>query len=141
MRFIFLDSRHNLSHWLTVVFIKIIFFLIILPLSLYLVAIGFLLSGTTIRPYLPFLWFAKIAFYSAQLPYLQLSKQFFISQLNHWYKDAPVWWTIVVGIPLILMGISLFLINFFNLYYSIFGSLYNRTHCPFCQEPIKAKIS
>jgi len=104
-------------------------------------ATGFLLSASTIQPYLPSVWFEKITFYSAQLPFLKPTNQFVISQLNHWYKDAPVWWTMVVGIPLILIGGSIFLINCFNLYYSIFSSTYNRTHCPFCKEPIKAKRS
>lgn len=138
MKFAFVDSRHNAFHWLVVVLIRIISFLILVPLSVYLAAFGFLLSAETIQPYLPPIWFGQVTFYSAQLPHLQQIKPFLFSQLNHWYKDAPTWWTMVVGMPLIVIGICTFLINCFNLYYSIFSSTYNRTHCPFCKEPIKA---
>jgi len=110
-----------------------------MPAGVYLVAIGFFLSSETIKPYFPAAWFNKAVFYSIQLPYLQLIKIYFLKQLGHWYRDALVWWTMVVGIPLTLMGISVFFSNLFSLYYSIISSLYSRTHCPFCKEPIKAK--
>jgi len=140
MELVFVDSRHNLFHWLIVVLIRIIISLIFIPLSFYLTAIGFSFSAETVQSFLPAVWFEKISYYSTLLPYFPSIKQFIFDQLNQWYQKAPVWWTMAVGMPLILMGISLFLINFFNLYYSIFSRTYNRTHCPLCKEPIKAKM-
>lgn len=139
MRFVFVDSRHNTFHWLTVVGVRIIFCLILVPPSAYLVAVGFLLSGQTLKPFLPTILFEKISFYLAQLPYFPLIGESVLSQLNQWYKDAPMWWAMVVGVPLIFLGVSIFLINFFSLYYSIFSPAYNQTHCPLCRQPIKAK--
>lgn len=140
LKFFFVDSRHNLFHWLIVVLIRIIISLIFIPLSIYLTAIGFLLSAETIGSYLPAAWLEKVNFYSTQLPYFALIKQALFDQLGRWYTDAPVWWTMVVGIPLMVMGICVFFINFFNLYYTVFSPTYNRTHCPFCKEPIKTKM-
>lgn len=139
MKFAYVDSRHNLFHRLTVILIRIVYSLIFIPLSFYLAAMGFSLSAKTIQPYLPPVWFEKVTLYSARLPYFRLIRNLFLNQLGHWYRDALVWWTMVVGIPLMLLGISAFFSNLSSLYYSIISSLYNRTHCPFCKEPIKTK--
>lgn len=104
-------------------------------------ALGFFLSVEIIQPYSPPVWIEKATFYSNQLPYFTTIKQLILSRVGHWYQEALVWRGMVIGIPLILLGASIFLINLFNLYYSIFSSFYNRTHCPLCKEPIKAKIS
>lgn len=140
LKFVFVDSRHNIFHYLIVVFIRIIISLIFIYLSFYFTAIGFLLSAEIIQSYLPATWFQKAILYSAELPYFQLIKEFILSRLNHWYTDALVWWTMVFGIPLMLMGISIFFSNLFSLYYSITSPMYNRTHCPLCKKPIKAKM-
>lgn len=131
------DSHHNLFHWLVVVLIRIIKSIFLFPFSFYLIAIGFALSAGTFQPHFPVTWFEKTIFYSNKLPYFFLIRNFLFFSLNHWYKDAPVWWTMVVGIPLIAMGICFFFITLFTLYYSIFSSIYNLTHCPFCKQSIK----
>lgn len=136
-KFFIVDSHHNIFHWLIVVFFRIITSAITIPLSLYFMAIGYSISTDTIDPYLPEFLIEKANYYSTQLPFFQLIKQFIFSRLGHWYQNAFVWWGMVVGIPLILLGISVFLINLFSLYYTIFSSRYNRTHCFFCKEPIK----
>ena len=79
--------------------------------------------------------------YSNQLPYFQSIQHFVLSQLNHWYQSVQNWRGIVIGLPLIVLGVCILLINFFNLYYSIFSSKYNRTHCPFCKKPMEIKIT
>jgi len=139
MRFILRDSKHNILHWLAVTLSRVIACVFYMPLSAYLGAFGFLLSADTLQPHLPKNWFDIIVFYSAKLPYFSLIKEFIFLELNHWYKGAPVWWTMVVGLPLIVMAVSLFFIVFFNFYYSLFSKKYNHTHCPFCKEPIKVE--
>jgi len=141
IKFYLTDSRHNFFHWLVVVLIRIFHSLILVPFSAYLAAIGIFLSAEVIQPYSPPDWLDKAIIYSNKLPYFLMIKYLILSQVGQWYKEALVWRGMVIGIPLILLGASIFLINFFNLYYSIFSSTYNRTHCSFCKEPIKAKIS
>jgi len=141
LKFTLVDSHHNLFHWLVVVFTKVISFLILAPLSTYIVALGFFLSSEIIQPYLFPDWFEVITFYSAKLPYFHLIQQFILGQLNHWYQEIQNWRAIVVGIPLIILGVCLFIAQFFNLYYSVFSTKYNRTHCPFCKKPIKLETN
>lgn len=139
MKFVFTNGRHNLFHWLMVVLIKIITSLIMFPLSAYIIAFGFFLASEIIQPYLLTDWFEVIIYLSNQLPYFQSIQQFVLGQLSHWYQDIQNWRGIVIGLPLIVLGVCIFLINFFNLYYSIFSSKYNRTHCLFCKKPMEIK--
>jgi hypothetical protein len=132
------SGSHNFFHWLVVVVIRLFIFLMISAVSSYLAAIGFLLSREIMGQYLPATWLVKINFYFTQLPYFQLIKQVLFGQLGHWYQDTLVWWAMVVGLPLMALSISIFLIDLFNLYYSITNPLYSRTHCPFCKKPIRA---
>lgn len=138
-KLVFVDSRHNSFHWLVVVAIKTALSLALFPLGIYLAAIGFLLSERITKLILPTGLQNKINFYTTLLPCFSLIKKSLLDRLGHWYQDAPSWWTLIVGIPLVLMGTSVFLINLFGLLHSIFSPDYNRTHCPFCKEPIKLK--
>ena len=136
-KLVVIDSRHNTLHWLLVIFVRLLFSLIFIPLSFYLFAIGYALSADTIEPYLPEAIIEKTHFFSEQLPGFQLIKELIFTQLGPWYLKAFVWWGMVIGIPLMILAISLFFSNLFSLYYTIFSRIYNRTHCPFCKEPIK----
>lgn len=139
------DSRHNWFHWFVVVMIRILCSLIAIPLTTYMAAIGFIIFSPQIQPYLSPVLVSKINFLSLQLPYFETVITFTVDQIGHRpqngqpYISPSPWWSFVIGLPLILVGISWFLISFFNLYYSIFNSNYNRTHCPFCQEAFKIK--
>lgn len=137
MKFHLADSRHNIFHWLVVILIRVFYSIVLAPLGAYLSAIGSLLSAETFQPYLSPVWFEKAVFYREQLPYFPLIGKLIFAQLNHWYRDAPLWWALVVGIPLILLGAFVFINRIFELLYSLFSPTYNRTHCPFCKEPIK----
>jgi hypothetical protein len=139
MELVQVDSRHNFIHQIIVILTRIALSLFFVPLSLYSFSLGFMFSAETIQPYLPAVWFETTNLYSNLLPYFPLIKKFIFAQLNHWYRDTPVWWTMVVGIPLMVMGISIFFATLFNLYYSTISPYYNRTHCPFCKQPIKAR--
>lgn len=136
-KFFFVNSRHNAFHWLVVVLIRIVYSLILIPFSAYLAALGIFLSAEVIQPYSPPNWLDKAIIYSNKLPYFLMIKYLILSQVGQWYKETLVWRGMVIGIPLILLGASISLINFFNLYYSIFNSTHNRTHCPFCKDTIK----
>ncbi len=138
LRFPIADSRHNPLHWLIVVLIRIIISIFLIPLSFYLFTLGFLLSAETIQPYSPPIWFEKVSLYITKLPYFQELKNLVFFKLGPWYQDVPVWWTMVVGLPLIVLSVCLFLIVFFNLYYSIFSPTYNQTHCPLCRQSNKS---
>lgn len=127
-------SSHNLFHWLLTVLIKLIALFIATFFSLYLIIIGFILSTITLQSILPDLWLKEINSYLTLVPYFLLIKDTVFSLLNHWYQSAHTWWAMVVGLPLIIIGFFTFLINFFNLYHTIFSSLYNQTHCPLCRN-------
>ncbi len=139
MRFVLTDHRHNFFHWLVVVASRIFYSFLIIPTCLYTIAIGHFLAEDTLRPFIPTVWTRIINFYSAKLPLFYTIKDFVFLKLNSWYKDAPIWWGMAVGIPLVLVGISFLFINFFNLYYSIFNLKYNQTHCRFCKNPIRVR--
>ncbi|HUS52135.1 MAG TPA: hypothetical protein VMX77_01565 [Candidatus Bathyarchaeia archaeon] len=139
LEFVTGNLRHNLFHWLVVVFLRLITSSISIFLSFYLASIGFLLSTETIGSFLPPALTEKINLYSNQLPFFPLIKQEFFSFLGSWYQGALTWWAMVVGLPLIVLGLTISLINLFNLFYSITSPFYNRTHCPFCKEPVKAR--
>lgn len=139
MKLIVTDHRHDLAHWLMVVLIRIFFAVVLIPVSFYLIALGFLLSHDVLQPYWPVL-LGVVGYYSVRLPGFLFLKTLLFDRLNHWYRDAPIWWGMVVGLPLILMGLALFLINFTNLILAITRPSYNRTHCPFCKQPIKLQV-
>lgn len=44
------------------------------------------------------------------------------------------WIKIMIGFPLILVGSSLILINFYQILAAIFDRYYSQTHCPFCRR-------
>ena len=49
-------------------------------------------------------------------------------------QKTPAWRLMVIGLPLGMMGISIFLIVLFNFLQALFNLQYNRTHCPFCSR-------
>lgn len=122
-----------------VVLIQVLSNLILVPFNLYLAGLGLFLSVEIVQPYAPPDWLDQALLYSSKLPYLTTLKYLILSQVGHWYQEVLVWRGMVIGLPLILLAASIFLVSFFNLYYSIFSPHYNRTHCPFCKEPIKIK--
>lgn len=133
------NSHHNLFHYLLTIFTRLLMNLFWWSMSLYLTALGFALATGTISQFLPFVWVEKVNFYSAKLPYFSAIKQSLFTWLGFWYQKAMIWWTIVVGFPLVAIGIGSFLTAFFNLYYSIFDPLYNHGHCPLCKTPLEVK--
>ena len=136
MKLVVTNHHHNIFHWSTVVFIRAIYFFMIAPITIYIMAIGLILFEKTIEPFPPSYLLDKITFYLTKLPFLVFIREFIVQQ-RYWYKNAPIWLAVNIAIPLILVGASILLINFFNLFFVIFSTHYNHTHCPFCKQPIR----
>lgn len=141
MKFFLVDSKHNSFHWLVVVLSRIVFSIFLVPLSFYAVAFGFVFSRTTFQPILPSVIYNFVMNYSRKLPYFLLIRSYIFSLLDELLKKAPFWWGLNLGIPLIILGICLFILNFFDFYYSIISDVYNHTHCPFCKKAIRIKAN
>jgi hypothetical protein len=127
-------SEHNLFHRLVVILMRVGYSCLWMPAGIYSLAIGFIISADTVGPLLPKALFEQMTFYSLKVPFMPVIKQEIFSKLDYWYTGSPGWWTIAVGLPLMCLGLSLILINFFNLHYALVSREYNRAHCPFCKE-------
>ena len=92
MKFNLVDSRHNFFHQLIVFLIKVAISLVLIPFSLYTLAIGFWFAKATIGPFLPKLWIEKMIFYSHQLPYTLSLEDNIFRFLGSWYLEAKTWW-------------------------------------------------
>jgi hypothetical protein len=123
---------HNFGHWLKVVFIRMLYFLILGPIGVYTVFFGFLLSTDIFQQVLSESVIDEISSVFAFLPFSRNIGEFVMSQLGRWYSSAVSWWALAVGAPLMMIGLSVILINFFNLYYSLFSRDYNQDHCSDC---------
>lgn len=109
-----MTKKHNFVHWLAVVGIRLIKGGIFTGVGIYLMAVGLELSRTTLE-----------SFRLTNISYLPLSGA---------SGGVMTWWTMVVGIPLMLLGSSLAIISFFNLWYAITSLKYNQAHCPWCNK-------
>jgi hypothetical protein len=139
LKLVFVDSKHNFFHYLVVLFLKITKLIIFLPVSAYLLAFGLAISITTIKPIFSGSILLYAQYYSHQLPYFMTLKNQLFDSLKFFGLEAPVWWTMVVGLPMIIVGLIIFTTNFVNLFNAIFSADYHRTHCPFCKQPIRIK--
>jgi len=48
----------------------------------------------------------------------------------------PSFWSLAIGIPLVFMGVSIFIIGAWVFFASIFSFGYSISHCPFCATPV-----
>ena len=125
------QKKHNVFHWLAVVLIRAIKFVFGVVLGAYFFSFGFLLSRTTVNSFVAEDLLEKIGSYLlTYVPYLPLLKTKTVDLLSLNTGGLATWWTMVVGIPLMLIGLGAFLINFLNFLLSVFSYLYNLTHCP-----------
>lgn len=81
----------------------------------------------------------KTSLFSEKLPFFSLISGEVFNLLNHWYQDAPAWWAMVIGLPLMILSFSIFAAALSAVAQSIFSQEYNRSHCPFCQRPVRIK--
>lgn len=50
------------------------------------------------------------------------------------FQGKASWWDLAVGLPLILLGASIILINVYQILASILDRRYSKNHCPLCQK-------
>ncbi len=131
------NTNHSFGHHLLTTFLYLLYFLFTATASVYLLVIGWLLTRREISPWLFSTWTEKIINLSSSLPFFNQIESYLLSSLGPSLKLASSWWTIVVGIPLILISFDLFFISLFNLIHSISSPFYNATHCPLCSQPLK----
>jgi hypothetical protein len=133
MPFYIFGKHHNILHWLIVVIIRIINLFFWGGVSIYLISMGVIISENILKPLFPINWWLK--FY--ELPYLPLLKNILIGNFGWWLTNASGWLSIVIGLPLGMISLCIFLINFFNLLNAVFSPFYNKTHCFFCNNAVK----
>lgn len=137
MRSILIDPGHNLFHKLTVIFLKGIFFVLSSLVSVFVISVGYRFSLETIQPIFPAVWLEKITLFTQKIPLSRQTSTLVFNFLGHWYKDSPAWWAIIIGLPLVIFGIDVLLISFFNFLLSASSPIYNRANCPFCKGSVK----
>ena len=134
MKTSFKKNKHNIFHWSLVVLIKIFLFIIQLPLVFYILAFGFVFSQVTLQAFLPNSLIKQITSLVNALPYFTFTNKFILKLLGNWYQNARGWWAMVLGIPLILSGISYLGILLADIYQAVFNPLYNKACCFWCKN-------
>lgn len=125
---------HHLGHWLLVVSIRTLKFMIFAPLGFYLTGIGYSLSKQTINNFLPEPSLSRFDQFLSVLPFFQKISVFIDQQIFFWAKDIPDWRTVVLGMPTMLIGLIILLTVFFDLLLALFDPQFQKTHCPLCQR-------
>ena len=138
-KLVFAKGKHNAFHWLVVVLLRSVKFSIFAPIGLCLSLIGYSISRETISGLLPTTIMQNIEFYSLKLPNFLKIKNIVFSLLGDGYQRTPTWWTMVVGLPLVVIGLIIITTVLFDLYYALFVREFHQTHCPLCEVPIKFK--
>jgi hypothetical protein len=123
-------KRHGKRHWLVVVLYRLAKFIISLVLGAYFFSFGFSLSRSTLVTFFSNEKLDLVASYLKYAPYFMSLKQVTIDRLSLNTAGLGTWWTMVVGIPLMLMGITSLFINLANLLLAIFDYTYSLAHCP-----------
>ena len=96
----------------------------------YFFAFGFSLSKNTLLAFFERSQLDMVDKYFVYIPYFLELKGFTIDRLALNSGGLATWWTMVVGIPLMLLGITALMINFFTFISAMFDYVYNLTHCP-----------
>lgn len=67
---------------------------------------------------------------------LVFSLVWFLLVFNGWvlWQTGVVWCQLLLGLPLMLLGFSMILINIYQIIAAIFDPYYSRSHCPFCRR-------
>lgn len=127
-------SRHNLPHQIVVIALQFSFLLLTtLPAGLF-VFFGLTISRSIFKELVPPRLFLQINNYLERLSLGLNTEKYLIGQFGQWFTGAPDWWTMIIGIPFILFGVNIFLINLLNLFLSVTNRNYNLNHCPFCKN-------
>lgn len=128
------SNQHTWNHWIFVIFIRVIKFIVFAPVGCYLIAIGYSVSKQTISNFLPTWTLNNIDNFFSLLPSFQEISAFALQRVLFWAKDIPDWRTVVLGMPSILIGMVIFLTVLFDLLMALFDPHFQKTHCPVCQK-------
>jgi len=111
---------------------KLVLVVIMTSLALYWLMIGLKISGQVLQNYLPLDWFDKLNQYFALMPYSEMIQNWVGSRFEGASGGVMTWWTMVVGIPLMLISISMIVANWLNLWLALFDKRYNQANCRWC---------
>ena len=123
-------KRHGKRHWGAVVLIRLVKFVIALVLGAYFFSFGFSLSKTTLLTFFAKEQLDLVDQYYVYVPSFIWLKSKTVDLLSLGSGGLATWWTMVVGIPLMLMGVTSLLSNFFSFLFAIFDYVYSLGHCP-----------
>jgi hypothetical protein len=139
MRFVEIKDGHGLFHYLIVIFLRIAKFVFYGTIGIYSTAIGYILLKNTAENFFSQKVNNSINKFYAQLPYFFQIKDFILIKLGAWYQGAQSFWGVIIGFPLIIVGINLFLISLSTLILVIVNPFYNKTRCPFCKKVVEIR--
>ncbi|MFC1711375.1 hypothetical protein ACFLZ1_02185 [Patescibacteria group bacterium] len=129
------SNNHNIFHFTVVLFAKLLNLIVFIPISVYMLILGYIFSKIIFQTYLPLNLFEKINNLSYQLPFVFELEILITKTLGKWFTSAPMWWAVVVGLPLILGSVSIFFIALTDFVYAITNTAFNRIHCFFHRKP------
>lgn len=122
-------ERHGKRHWVVVVLIRLVKFVIALVLGAYFFSFGLWLSRSVLVDFIPGEWLNEVCALTAYLPHFSFMKRCTIDLLSL-SGGIGTWWAMVVGIPLMLIGITSLIVNFFSLLLAVIDYVYSLGHCP-----------
>ena len=123
-------ERHGKRHWVAVVLMRLVKFMIAVVLGAYFFAFGFSLSKMPLLTFFSREQLDLIDGYFIYVPYFSAMKKVTIDLLPLGSEGLATWWVMVVGIPLMLMGVLALVANFFNLVLAVVDYVYSLSHCP-----------
>lgn len=121
-----MSKNNNLAKQLLVILLQLFKLLIALPISICLIALGLIFSQQWLINNLPLKYFYLIYNLAEKLPLYKVINQDIINWLGNFYTDADMWWFVVLGIPLTLGGIGMFVMSLVSLIYSITNKTFNK---------------
>lgn len=57
----------------------------------------------------------------------------------YFWKQYPTPWSLIVGFPLMSLGISMGIFSVYDLLVALISSRWRREHCPYCRSVTKVK--
>jgi signal transduction histidine kinase len=140
MRLIFSSKNHNPLHCLVLIVLNAFYLLFFGTLGTYLAIFGWSLSRNILLPVWIFLGLENLDRLFFLVPFYTKIKWFITSFGASDYMPLG-WIAWIVGMPLMVTGIVVFIIAFTNLLSTLTNSFYCLTHCPFCRDQVQLPTS